>query len=198
MDNSGRPAERASSPDENSFNFIELIHSDLVVGDNKQATLDKVLKMLDDNDSLSLVFEWNPIGLKSFLEKVDKLPASATPAPSSFQGILRSVGDSRSRMLMACFLKALQEWSGCDVIDGKDGIVGVCGPPGELFLALGCMSTMDTRNDWLAEVLATQPPLEAPLAALHTPLKADGTTQQLKLRYQHIESLRIGSVFWDL
>jgi hypothetical protein len=204
--NLGAAAKRSSSPDEDtpqsgnvkSFNFLELIHSDLVEGDNKQAMVDMVLKTLVDNDALSLVFEWNPIGLKAFLEKVDKLPASATPTPPAFENIRHTVGEVRSRMLMAGILTTIKEYSGCDVIDGKDGIVGICGPPGPFFLALGCLTSMHVRNDWVSEVLATLPPLEPPLAALHTPLKADGTTRRWKFRYQHVESMRVRVVLWDL
>jgi hypothetical protein len=97
MNNSGIPAEWASSPEEHApilsahdesgkvFNFIEYNYSDFVEGDNKQAMVDKVLHTLGDNGTAALLFEWNPSGLKSFLEKVDKLPACATPTPPAFQ-----------------------------------------------------------------------------------------------------------------
>jgi hypothetical protein len=163
------------------FNFIEFINSNLVEGD-KQAMIDKVLETFDDNSSAQILFfEWNPSGLKSFLEKVDQLPPSTTTPPHSLQNVLDTAGDARHRMLMSVLLEVVREASGCEVIDGSGGIVGIIGNPAEFYSAVSYLATMNSRNRWISEVLATLPPLEGPLATLHMPtFEADGTTEPVQ------------------
>jgi hypothetical protein len=94
---------------------------------------------------------------------------------------------------MAGIINTLTELSGCDAIDGKDGVVGICGPISRFSLVLSCLGTMDGYNKWIAEVLATHPPLEPPLAVIHMPLEDGGTTERWKLH-----SKRMRYVLWDL
>jgi hypothetical protein len=186
--------EQTSSKSGKEFNFIEFIHtrSDLAKRD-KQAIVGKIMTSLlkqaaeeeaaDNPYDQFILFEWNLAGLNSFLAKVDQLPASATPPPYSLREVLHTAGDSRPRMLMAGILNMVKETTGCDVIDGNGGVAGISGKGVQVPQSTICLGGMDIHTKWFVEVLASGPPLEAPLATLHMPTsKGDGSTEQLNLK----------------
>jgi hypothetical protein len=194
-----------------AFNFIEFIHSDLVEGD-KQAMVGKVLTAFEkqtaaaaakDKESvgpidLIVFFEWNPAGLNSFLAKVDQLPPRAPPPPPSLQEIFDAVRDARSRILMAGLLSLVKEASGCDVIDGSGGVAGISCRDNQQPRAAAYLVSMGYSNKWVAEVMATGPPLEAPLATFHVVTGVAGTTRPLCQGHQDNNPIQLRHMLWKV
>jgi hypothetical protein len=182
-----------------AFNFIEFIHSDLVEGD-KQAMVGKILTVFEKQTTAAAIvlFKWNPTGLNSFLAKLDQLPPVATPPPHSLREISDTVGGARSRILMAGLLSLVKEASGCDVIDGSGGVAGISCRDNQQPRAAAYLVSMGYSNKWVAEVMATGPPLEAPLATFHVVTGVAGTTRPLCQGHQDNNPIQLRHMLWKV